>query len=189
MSGVQLNEGIRLLSGSLFDYNDPASSCVTIGDITAALSKVCRFAGHVHQFYSVAQHAINASRIVEPRYAFTALMHDTAEAFTNDLPTPLKYAVPVFKELEVRIESAMANRFGFEFPLPDPVKLADLQMLAIEKHYLKRDLSAWGVLDGVQYEHLKPCVDLSPMTASRAERLFLERFDELRPVNVPEAYA
>jgi hypothetical protein len=179
VSGVQLNDGIRLLSGCLFDYNDPAASAVEIGDIAAALSKVCRFAGHVHQFYSVAQHAINASRIVEPEHAFTALMHDTAEAFTNDLPTPLKFAIPVFKDLEVRIESAMAERFSFAYPLPPAVKLADLQMLAIEKHYLKRDYTAWSVLDGVSFEHLKPVVDLSPMTASRAERLFLERYAEL----------
>jgi hypothetical protein len=179
MTAVALGDGIRLLSGCLFDYNRPDDSDVTIEDIAAALSKVCRFAGHVHQFYSVAQHAINASRIVTPEYAFTALMHDTAEAFTNDLPTPLKYAIPVFKTLEVRIEGAMAARFGFEYPLPDPVKLADLQMLAIEKHYLKRDESAWSVLEGVEYEHLKPLVDLSPMTASRAERLFLERYYDL----------
>jgi hypothetical protein len=179
MTAVALGDGIRLLSGCLFDYNNPRSSAVEISDIAAALSKVCRFAGHIHQFYSVAQHAVNASRIVPAEHAFTALMHDTAEAFTNDLPTPLKFAIPVFKELEVSIEGAMAERFGFAYPLPDPVKLADLQMLALEKHYLKRDHSAWSVLEGIQYEHLKVVVDLSPMTSSRAERLFLERFAEL----------
>lgn len=179
MSAVALGDGIRLLSGALFDYNDPASSEVQITDIAGALSKVCRFAGHIGQFYSVAQHAVNASRIVDGEHAFDALMHDTAEAFTNDLPTPLKYAIPVFKDLEVRIESAMAQLFGFSYPLSEPVKLADLQMLAIEKHYLKRDYSEWGVLEGIEYDHLKPLVDLSPMTAQRAERLFLERYEEL----------
>lgn len=179
MTAVVLGDGIRLLSGCLFDYNNPGNSDVTIEDIAAALSKVCRFAGHIHQFYSVAQHAVNASRIVTPEYAFDALMHDTAEAFTNDLPTPLKHAIPIFKDLEVRIESAMAERFGFGYPLAEPVKLADLQMLALEKKYLKRDHSDWAVLTGVEYDHLKPLIDLAPMTASRAERLFLERFEEL----------
>jgi hypothetical protein len=179
MTVVALNDGIRLLSGCLFDYNRPHESPVQIGDIAAALSKVCRFAGHIHQFYSVAQHAINASRIVPPEHAFTALMHDTAEAFTNDLPTPLKYAVPVFKELEIRIESAMAERFGFAYPLPDPVKLADLQMLAIEKEHLKRDFSAWGVLEGIEIESVAHLVDLSPMAPDAAERSFLARYTEL----------
>jgi uncharacterized protein len=182
VSGIVLSDGIRLLSGAMFDYSDPASCAVTIGDIAAALSKVCRFSGHIHSFYSVAQHAINASRIVAPEYAFTALMHDTAEAFTNDLPTPLKFVVPVFKELEVRIESAMAARFGFTYPLPAAVHLADRQMLALEKDHLKRDHSVWECLVGIQYEHLEPIVDLSPMTSDRAECLFLERFAELQPL-------
>jgi hypothetical protein len=176
---VALNDGIRLLSGCLFDYERPDESEVQIGDIAAALSKVCRFSGHIHQFYSVAQHAINTSRIVPSEHAYNALMHDTAEAFTNDLPTPLKFAVPIFKELEVRIETAMGQRFGFAYPLPDAVKLADSQMLAIEKVKLKRDFSAWTVLEGIETAHIEHLVDLSPMTPARAERLFLERFAEL----------
>lgn len=176
---VQLGDGIRLLSGCLFDYNDPGASEVQIEDIAAALSKVCRFAGHIHQFYSVAQHAINTSRIVTPEHAFDALMHDTAEAFTNDLPTPLKFAVPIFKELETRIESAMGQRFGFNYPLSDEVKLADLQMLSIEKEHLKRDYSAWSVLEGIDITDLEGLVDLSPMTPVVAERLFLQRYYEL----------
>lgn len=176
---VALNDGIRLLSGCLFDYERPHECEVQIGDIAAALSKVCRFAGHIHQFYSVAQHAINASRIVPPEHAFDALMHDTAEAFTNDLPTPLKFAVPIFKELEVRIETAMSQRFGFAYPLPDAVKLADAQMLALEKVKLKRDYSEWTVLEGIETDHIAHLVDLAPMAPARAERLFLERYAEL----------
>jgi hypothetical protein len=179
MSAVQLGDGIRLLSGALFDYNNPSASKVSIRDIAAALSKVCRFAGHIHQFYSVAQHALNTSRIVAAEHAFDALMHDTAEAFTNDLPTPLKFAVPIFKELEVRIESAMAERFGFNYPLSDPVKLADLQMLRIEKVLLKRDFSAWSVLEGVETAHVEHLVDMEPMTPPQAERAFLNRYNEL----------
>lgn len=177
---VLLGDGIRLLSGELFNYNAPHETEVQIEDIAAALSKVCRFAGHIHRFYSVAPHAINASRIVSREHAFNALMHDTAEAFTNDLPTPLKYAVPIFKDLEVSIESAMAERFGFAYPLPEAVKVADAQMLAIEKVRLKKDHSHWSVLDGVETAHVEHLVDMSPMSPTRAERLFLERYAELR---------
>lgn len=176
---VELGDGIRLLSGALFDYRQPELCDVRIEDIAGALSKVCRFSGHIVRFYSVAQHAINASRIVPAEFAFTALMHDTAEAFTNDLPTPLKHAVPIFRELEVRIESAMAARFGFTFPLPAPVVLADAQMLAIEKEELKRDFSRWSVLDGIEFESVRQTVDLSPMAPWLAEQLFLDRYREL----------
>lgn len=177
---VELGDGIRLLSGALFDYSRPHESNVLIDDIAAALSKVCRFAGHIHQFYSVAQHAVNTSLIVAEDHAFDALMHDTAEAFTNDIPTPLKYAVPMFKELETQIESAMAQRFGFAYPLPDAVKLADAQMLSIEKTCLKRDYSEWGVLAGIETAHVEHLVDLSPWTPDEAHERFLLRYEELR---------
>lgn len=176
---VELGHGIRLLSGVLFDYGAPEKCEVSIFDIAAALSKVCRFAGHIHQFYSVAQHAVNTSRIVPIEFAFDALMHDTAEAFTNDLPTPLKFAVPIFKELEEKIEAAMADRFGFIFPLHPAVKTADLQMLAIEKVALKRDHSHWSVLEGIETAHVEHLVDLTPWAPDRAEAEFITRFRAL----------
>ena len=180
MATVMLSHGITLLSGHLFDYSRPHECPVEIGDIAAALSKICRFAGHIHQFYSVAQHAVNVSRIVPCQHALSGLLHDTSEAFTNDLPTPLKAAVPVFKELEIRIESAMADRFGFSYPLPDAVKTADLQMLAIEKEMLKRDYSHWSVLDGIEIDSIRDIVDLTPWGPSYAEDMFLERYEELK---------
>lgn len=178
MSTIQLTEGIALYSGAMFDYNAPQDSNVQIEDIAHALSHVCRFAGYIRHFHSVAQHAVNVSYLVPEEDAFTALMHDTAEAFTNDLPTPLKIAFPIFKELEVKIESAMAAKFGFRFPLPDSVKLADLQMLRIEKEDLKDDFSNWAILDGIERPDSQR-LRMDEMTPSVAKRLFLNRYKEL----------
>lgn len=184
MSAVQLHEGITLLSGTMFDYHDPSASIVQLDDIAGALSKVCRFSGHINRFYSVAQHAVNVSRIVQGGWEFTALMHDTAEAFTNDITTPLKAAVPAFKQLEERIEAAMACQFGFTYPLPDEVKLADLQMLKIEKERFKpNDRREWAILDGIEIEAVLPLVDLSMMTAEQAEDAFIDRYMELLSPN------
>lgn len=177
---VKVNDGIRLLSGNLFNYNDPSSAHVTINDIAGALSKICRFAGHLPYFYSVAQHSVNASYIVAPEFAFDALMHDTAEAFTNDIPTPLKMAVPMFKELEVSIESAMAKKFDFNYPLSSEIKKADLQMLMVEKIHIKKDASEWQILDGVQIDDILPLVDLNSWTPRFAETQFLKRYYELQ---------
>jgi 5'-deoxynucleotidase YfbR-like HD superfamily hydrolase len=167
----------------MFNYNKPEESEVTIEDIASALSNVCRFSGHLPRFYSVAQHLVNTSRIVEPEFAFTALMHDTAEAFTNDLPTPLKWALPIFKELEVKIETAMSNKFGFEFPYPAEVKLADTQMLLLEKNFVKEDKHKWEYYGDVKFRHLRNRVDLSSWQPRRAKREFLERFYELKALN------
>lgn len=177
---IALSEGIQLYSGAFFDYNNPEASDVTIDDIAIALSHVCRFAGHVSHFYSVAQHAVNVSLLVPEYYAFEALMHDTAEAFTNDIPTPLKFAVPIFKDLELSIESAMAAKFGFEFPLPAEVKIADLQMLKLEKEALKPHASGdWSVLEGTVTDGLEALVDLSSWPPPLARERFLHRFEEL----------
>ena len=181
MTQVKMDDGIALLSGTMFNYNDPESSDVTIEDIASALSNICRFSGHLPRYYSVAQHLVNTSYIVEPEFAYTALMHDTAEAFTNDLPTPLKWALPIFKELEVKIESAMSRKFGFEYPYPDPVKYADTQMLLLEKNYVKLDKHVWEYYGDVKYEHLlaNPKVDLSSWRPSIARNKFMARYREL----------
>jgi 5'-deoxynucleotidase YfbR-like HD superfamily hydrolase len=81
---------IQTLSGKRFDYINSTADDVDIEDIANALSNICRFAGHVPEFYSVAQHSVLCSQIVPPEFAFEALMHDAAEAYCQDIPQPLK---------------------------------------------------------------------------------------------------
>lgn len=176
---ITLDMGIELLDGTMFSYLDPEKADIDIEQLATALSNICRFAGHVKWFYSVAQHAVNVSWIVPRQYRYTGLMHDTAEAFTNDLPTPLKVAVPIFKDLEVRIEAAMAAKFGFQYPLPEAVKYADLQMLMIEKEYLKPSSSHWTILDGIQRPNTD-FINLEPMSPEEAKWAFLDRYEDLR---------
>lgn len=177
---------ISLLSGAKFNYNKPEESDVTIEDLASALSNICRYSGHLPRFYSVAQHLVNTSRIVKPEYAYTALMHDTAEAFTNDLPTPLKWALPIFKDLETSIESAMSKRFGFQFPYPPEIKEADSVMLILEKRHIKEDTSVWPAYEKFEKELIKheddylDLVNLDSWQPRRAKREFLERYEELR---------
>lgn len=173
---------IGLLSGAKMNYNAPEESDVTLDDLASALSNICRFSGHLPKFYSVAQHLVNTSRIVPVEFAFEALMHDTAEAFTNDLPTPLKWAFPIFKELESKIEQAMADRFGFNYPYNPAVKLADTQMLLLEKKFVKLDEREWPNypdLDPDVEAELLGLVDMKPWQPCRAKREFLERYEEL----------
>lgn len=176
------DQWISLLSGAHFNYNKPEESDVTLDDIASALSNVCRFSGHLPRFYSVAQHLVNASRIVPVEHRFTALMHDTSEAFTNDLPTPLKWALPIFKELELKIEAAMGDKFGFQFPYPPEVKEADTIMLMLEKYYVKECDDEWPMYEKYTREYVEPyraLVDLDSWQPRRAKREFLERFQEL----------
>jgi hypothetical protein len=45
---------IQTLSGKHFNYNDIQEDAIVIEDIATALSHICRFAGHLPEFYSVA---------------------------------------------------------------------------------------------------------------------------------------
>lgn len=184
---IEYFDGIELLSGAYMNYHKPEESKATIEDLGHALSNVCRFSGHLPRFYSVAQHLVNTAAVLKemgcgPSLMYAGLMHDTAEAFTNDLPTPLKAAFPPFKELEVKIETAMAERFSFMYPLPPQVKLADAIMLGLEKEFVKKCDANWACLEGVDYLPYKGVVDLSRMTPDRAYTRFMEAYEDLCPL-------
>jgi 5'-deoxynucleotidase YfbR-like HD superfamily hydrolase len=68
---------------------DPDPAQLDAGDIARALANQCRFGGHSRVFYSVAQHCVIVSRVVEERggdveAVFAALMHDAAEAYLGE---------------------------------------------------------------------------------------------------------
>ena len=77
-------------SGGQYWPLDPRPAEVSIIDIGAALSKLCRFGGHTMRFYSVAEHSVLVSRVVPPWLQRQALLHDASEARTGDLPLPAR---------------------------------------------------------------------------------------------------
>lgn len=175
---IPLTAGITLLSGKMFDYLNPGATPLDVEDI-ATLSNICRFAGHLPIFYSVAQHLVNTSMIVPPEFAYEALLHDRSEAFTNDIPTPLKVALPAFKALEIEIEAATAPMFGVPVDMSPEVKLADRQMLGLEMRFVKGDFGEHEVLQGIDFTGLEKLVDLTSWTPREAKQRFLARFTEL----------
>jgi hypothetical protein len=74
---------LQTVSGRWLNPFDPDPDQIDIGDIARALSNQCRFGGHCRAFYSVAQHSVLVSVLVEQRGGdvedvFAALMHDAA---------------------------------------------------------------------------------------------------------------
>ena len=87
---------LQTVSGRWVNPFDPDPEQLDAGDIARALANQCRFGGHSRVFYSVAQHAVIVSELVEQRGGdvedvFAALMHDATEAYLGDMPHPVSY--------------------------------------------------------------------------------------------------
>ncbi len=176
-----LGATITLCGGGYFDFIEPERSDIRIGDIARGLSTTTRFGGQASfgdGFYSVAQHCVLVSRLVEPEHAFAGLMHDAAEAYVGDMVGPLKQLCPDFKAIEKRVETAIFARFGIGLPLHPSIKIADLRALRTEQ----RDLTSgagdnWNGLDGYPAAE----TPITPLPPAMACELFLTRAGELRP--------
>ena len=168
---------IQTLSGKHFDYLNAQTDDVDIEDIATALSNICRFAGHLPEFYSVAQHSVLCSQIVPQEYAFEALMHDAAQAYCQDIPAPLKRLLPDYRRIETLVDDLIRSKFGLPLHQSDLVKYADLTMLATERRDLEiDDGTPWLILEGIPASDL---IQVVPLRPGQAYGLFMNRFNEL----------
>ena len=88
-----MKPAITTWGGHLFDLSDPKPEMIDIEDIAKALSCICRYTGHCNDFYSVAQHSIlmaNLSEFDSFGTPLQRLLHDSAEAYIQDIPRPWK---------------------------------------------------------------------------------------------------
>jgi uncharacterized protein len=109
-------------TGRRFNLEAPLPSMVCIEDIAWHLSLVNRFTGATARPYSVAEHSLLVAEILERTVTGidamclrAALLHDAAEAYTNDLSSPMKaLAGAWWREAERKVERAVHAHFGTE---------------------------------------------------------------------------
>lgn len=172
--------GMQTYSGRSFWPLDPHPSEVCIEDIAHALSNMCRFAGHVRHFYSVAEHCVRVSWLApshDRMIALAGLLHDATEAYVVDVPRPLKRFLPGYNEIEARVARCIEVAFDLETGILDhpSVKRWDEVLLATEARDLMggQSAGAWHLRAGPLDEVIEPW---SPQGARMA---FLNRFDVL----------
>lgn len=165
-------------SGRYVSLINPDPATIEIEDIAHALSNLCRYTGHVRDFYSVAQHSVGVSKIVPRQDMLAGLMHDATEAFVGDVARPLKDMLPEYKTIERGIWKAIAKRFDMSPELPESVHHADLVMLATERRDLMPPNGDWDILKNVDpLSTFIVCVD-----PPSARSWFLKRWAQLRGI-------
>lgn len=172
--------GDWMLTSTLGQYwpLDPRPEDVRIEDIAAALSKLCRFAGHCNRFYSVAEHSVLVSYEVPSHLALQALMHDATEAYVVDVPRPLKHGLgATYADIEELNWLAIADCFGLEHEMHPFVKCADNAVLLAERDQLFAPGGPLWSVPGVAAK-----CEVRGLHHVAAEALFLRRFVELTAV-------
>lgn len=120
---------IDTLSGEYVDIFSPEPEKIKISDIAAGLSKICRFVGQIHDFYSVGQHCCDCydlclndidefkSQGMDTTHLLRAvLLHDASEAYCHDIVQPLKpYLNPLYSDIENGFTKAIGQAFNVDF--------------------------------------------------------------------------
>ena len=161
-------EWITTYTGKKFHFRKPAVEEIDIIDIAHHLSLLCRFTGAVREFYSVAEHSVRVSLLVPKELRLSALLHDAAEAYINDISRPVKYTHKL-EETEKIITEAINFKFCINSYAPE-IKEADNILIATEARDLMPTMDNW-------HELPEPLEDkIVPTTSKHSEMVFLDFF-------------
>ncbi len=172
-----MSDWIQTFTGKKVYPLSPRVADIDIRDIAHALSLLCRFGGHCSEFYSVAQHSVYVAYALPDHLRLWGLLHDAAEAYLCDIPSPVKRD-PRFVEYRVAEREIMAricDKFGLSTAEPPEVKAEDQAMFSIEAWSLfpKHMVQEWKYVEQDTGERIIP---IGPV---EAETQFLMLFDAL----------
>ncbi len=172
-------------TGKRFHHLAPGPGEICIQDIAHALSRICRFTGHIAPaHYSVAQHSVMVSYTCNPKDALWGLLHDAPEAYCSDLSSPLKYAPGMegYRLIEQKIMKAVCTYFGLDQQEPPGVKFADRRVFTSELSDLF--VSPAAEQEAAHYAIKWPRHSSLPIVAwpaELAEFYFMNRYVSLQP--------
>lgn len=173
------NSTIQTFTGEMFDVFSPHMEQINLKDISHALSMLCRYGGHSREFYSVAEHCVlMAEHFVgrgEKDLARAALLHDATEAYMGDVVRPLKGQLPLYREVEGRLQTLIFMKYGIYDQVPHGVKEADLRITTDERDMLMLP-RPWSI------DPVEPLgVMLQCWTHDQAEQAWLDSYWRLFP--------
>lgn len=151
---------------------------IDIVDIAHALSQMCRYGGHCHKFYSVAEHSVRVAVKIgeEGLYSLrlAALLHDAEEAYLGDVIRPLKYSFPTLVEAGLQAQYVIYK--AFKVSIDDvginAIKMLDNVLIATEARDLMVNSAMWDNLPTPLPE------TITPIPQHQAKDIFLAKFKE-----------
>lgn len=171
---------IQTVSGLRVNPRSMTVGDIRMVDIAHALSMQCRYAGHCYKFYSVAEHCVLTSWVLEqmgrgPRVQLYGLLHDAEEAYLPDLPRPIKEMFPEYREAGKYIMDLVIGKYNLPWGCKDEIKKVDNALLHTEALEIMGDTSGW-------YLPEPPVPDLliQGWEPHKAKTKFLHRFNQLR---------
>jgi len=181
MDKIVHDDWIQTYTGKRFYLINPTPDMIDIEDIAHALSNVCRFAGHIKKFYSVAEHSVFVSRMCEKEHKLAGLLHDASEAYIADIASPFKPFLTNYKELEHNVMLVIAEKFGFEYPFDNDVHESDVYMLKMEAQELLNHKAEWSYENRYATPNKKEKYGVYPrgLIPSDAKDAFLFQFEHL----------
>lgn len=185
---------IMQCNGQFIDPFAMTPAEVDIKVIASALSKICRFTGHLKKFYSVAQHSVHvAERIMHQVYdndkytpkeakamVLAALVHDGSEAYIADIASPVKRhrSMEAYRAIEQQIQMAVDQRFLIRL-LPvctrKLIDTADRDLCGLEAIQLGGwDIRNWPNMPLPSFH--RELIALGPV---KAEQMFMDFYREI----------
>lgn len=175
---------IELVTGGRFYYNNPTWD---IGAIAHSLSLLCRFNGQCRKFYSVAEHSVLVSRIMEDcGYGdpMEGLMHDGVESVLSDVPRPAKLLLKDYKALDTALDASMRKSFNLPPEMTPGCRKADQIALLIEADALmpsKGLYTDYGpVTEELRATVKKLTYQVQCWTSDNAKEKFMQRMTDVR---------
>lgn len=106
---------IRTFTGKLVDPLNLQPGDIDPLDIAHHLSNICRYTGATPQFYSVAQHSVLvANYAIKREERLAGLLHDAAEAYLNDIASPVKKSpgFATYRDVDEEVTALIFGTFG-----------------------------------------------------------------------------
>ena len=177
---------IQLRSGTRFFPLDPNPKDTHTSDIAHALAMKCRYTGHTRVFYSVAEHCVLVSEVLEEMGADLTvqrqgLLHDASEAYLPDVAAPIKPHIKGFKILERRVHDAVAERYDLPTPWPRAIKDVDELLFHYEASCLLDPVDWWERADLMSYEEILRNVRINGWLPLEARNHWIRRYEFLWP--------